>query len=245
MTARPSGERLIAFLRARFSYEGLFGLHLTIGSAALIGSAWLFGGIVEDLITNDPLAFVDVIISEWFRLNATPSITAKMALISSLASTRAVLSLSVVLASFQLWKRRWYGLLALALVVPGGVLLNTALKMAFARARPEWGDVDLIGYSFPSGHTMTATLFYGLLGAYFVLGAKSRWRRVIAMALVSMIICAVGFSRIYLGAHYFSDVVAAVAAGAAWLAICLTAVETLRRHRHPSSASPTGAAAPA
>jgi len=232
---RPRFERLIAFLRARFSSAGLLGLHLTVGSAVLIGSAWLFGGVAEDLITRDPLTFVDVLISEWFRANATPSFTAKMALVSAFASTVRVLSLCILAAAFLLWKRRWYGLLALALVVPGGLLLNLLLKMTFARSRPEWGDVDLIGYSFPSGHTMTATLFYGLLGGFLVLRLKSWWWRAIAVAFIFMLICAVGFSRIYLGAHYFSDVVAAVAAGAAWLAICLTAVETLRRHRHSPS----------
>ena len=141
----------------------------------------------------------------------------------------------------MLLKRQWYGLLALVLVVPGGLLLNFLLKIVFARARPNWGDVDLIGYSFPSGHTMSATLFYGLLGAFVVFAVKSWWWRAIAIAPAFMIIGAVGFSRIYLGAHYVSDVIAAFAAGAAWLAICLTAVETLRRHRHPSSSTSTAA----
>ncbi len=235
MTLRPLLARLIAFLRARLSSEGLFGLHLTIGSAVLIASAWLFGGVAEDLITRDPLTFVDVLISEWFRTNATPSFTVKMTLVSSIASTGAVLGLSIVASAFLLWKRQWYELLELALVVPGGLLLNLLLKMAFARGRPDWGDVDLIGYSFPSGHTMAATSFYGLLGVLFVIAVKAWWWRTTAAALVFTIICAVGFSRIYLGAHYFSDVVAAVAAGAAWLAICLMAVETLRRHRRLSA----------
>ena len=235
MTFRLRFERLIAFFGARFSSEGRFGLHLTIGGVVLIGSAWLFGGVAEDLITKDPLTFVDVIISEWFRINATPLITARMTHVSAFASTAAVLSMCSVASVFLLWKRRWYELLALALVVPGGLLLNLLLKMAFARGRPDWGDVDLIGYSFPSGHTMAATLFYGLLGVFFVLRVKSWWWRASAVVLAFTIICVVGFSRIYLGAHYFSDVVAAFAAGAAWLAICLTAVETLRRHRRLSA----------
>lgn len=224
-----SRERRIAFLRARFSVEGVFGLHLTMGAVAFIGSAWLFGGVAEDLITGDPLTIVDVFISEWFRTHATPSSTARMELVSSLSSTAVVLGSCIAAASVLLWRRWWYGLLALALVVPGGVLLNLALKIAFARVRPGWGDVALFGYSFPSGHTMTATLLYGLLGVFFVLVVKSWTWRAFAVAVVFMIICAVGFSRIYLGAHYFSDVVAAFAAGTAWLAICLTGVETLRR----------------
>ena len=231
MTLRARLERYAAFLRARLSPEGQFGLHLTIGSVALIGSAWLFGGIAEDLLTGDPLTIVDVIISEWFRVHGTPSLSVRMEEVTLLASTVAVLSLCVAVAIVLLWKRWWYGLLALVLVVPGGLLLNFLLKVAFARQRPGWSDVNLPGYSFPSGHTMTATLLYGLLGVFFVLVVKSRWWRAIAVAFVFTIIGGVGFSRISLGAHYFSDVVAAFAAGAAWLSICLTAVETLRRHR--------------
>lgn len=224
-------ERQIAFLRERLSPEGLFGLHLTIGGVVLIGAAWLFGGIAEDLITGDPLTVVDVIISDWFRTYATPSFTAKMTFVSAFASMPAVLGSCIAISIVLLWKRLWYWLLALALVVPGGVLLNLMLKLAFARARPGWG--DLLGYSFPSGHTMTATLLYGLLGVLvFLLPARSWYYHAATIVLVFSIICAVGFSRIYLGAHYFSDVVAAFAAGMAWLAICVTSVETLRRHRH-------------
>lgn len=238
MTPGPRFARHIAFLKARLSPEGLFGLHLTIGSVALVGSAWLFGGVAEDLVTGDPLTIVDALISEWFRVHATASFAAVMVLVSSLASTAAVLGSCIAACAYLLWKRWWYALLALALVVPGGLLLNYLLKMAFARARPGWGDIDLLGYSFPSGHTMTATLLYGLLGVFFAIAVKSwRWRA-ITVALAFMIICAVGFSRIYLGAHYFSDVVAAFAAGTAWLAICLTAVETLRRHKPLASRQP-------
>lgn len=242
MKVRLYLQRHTAFFKARFSAEGVFGLHLTIGSVVLIGSAWLFGGVAEDLITGDPLTSVDAFISEWFRIHATPQSTVRMALASSGASPTAVLVLSTGASMVLLWRRRWYALLALALVVPGGVLLNLMLKIAFARARPGWGSVDLFGYSFPSGHTMTATLLYGLLGVFVAVSVKSWWWRAMTVALVFIIICAVGFSRIYLGAHYFSDVVAAFAAGAAWLAICLTGLETLKRRRNLSCRMPmTGA----
>lgn len=173
MSSRLRVQRYIAFLRARLSPEGVLGLHLTIGSVALIGSAWLFGGVAEDLITGDPLTIVDALISEWFRSHATPSSTVRMELVSSAASAAAVLGLSAAASIVMLWKRRWYALLALVLVVPGGIFLNLMLKIAFARARPGWGSVDLFGYSFPSGHTMMATLLYGALGVFFVVAVKS------------------------------------------------------------------------
>lgn len=225
-------ERQIGFLRARLSAEGLFGLHLTIGGVAIIAGAWLFGGVAEDLITGDPLTVFDVVVSDWFKGHATPSFTVWMARVSDLASPSAVLGFCVVGSIVLLWKRQWYALLALMLAVPGGIVLNLLLKMTFARARPGWANVDLWGFSFPSGHTMTATLVYGFIAVFcFVFVAPSLFWRALSVVAVFLIIGAIGFSRIYLGAHYFSDVVAAFAAGTAWLAICLTAVETLRRHR--------------
>jgi len=127
-TLRRRFERQTAFLKARLSAEGLFGLHLTIGGVALIAGAWLFGGVVEDLITGDPLTVFDVVISDWFKDHATPSFTVWMARVSDLASPSAVLGLCIVGAMVLLWKRQWYALFALTLVVPGGIVLNLLLK---------------------------------------------------------------------------------------------------------------------
>jgi membrane-associated phospholipid phosphatase len=88
-------------------------------------------------------------------------------------------------------------------------------------------------YGFPSGHTMIATLLYGLLAVLLVRTLRSApWRRVV-VGVAGAVILLVGISRMYLGAHYLSDILAAMAAGVAWLALCLTAVGTLcyRRRR--------------
>ena len=123
--------------------------------------------------------------------------------------------------------------LALMLAVPGGVLLNVGLKHVFGRARPGWADASmaLADPGFPSGHTMMATIIYGLLAVYLMPAiAAWRWRFVVA-ALAAAIILAVALSRVYLGAHYLSDVLGAMAAGLGWTALCLTAAETWRRKR--------------
>ena len=229
--------RQIAFIEARLSPEGLFGLYLTIGGTIIIGTVWIFGGISEDLITGDPLTFIDVLISNWFRDHATPAFTARMLIASALASTPVITGLFAVTGFFLFCKRLWYWLLALMLAIPGGLLLNLLLKELFQRSRPGWGDASpgLNDYSFPSGHTMSGTLLYGFLCALFVLSIKSSWLRLCAVLTAITLIGVIAFSRVYLGAHYLSDVLAAMAAGAAWLAICLTSVEILRRQRMGST----------
>ena len=226
-------HREFSFVQARLSLEGLFGMHVTIGTLVLVGAAWLFGGIAEDLITGDPLMLVDQLVSEWFRVHATPRFALGMHFASALASTASVSILFALVSCVLLWKRLWYWLLGLVLVVAGGMLLNVMLKDLFGRARPGWADplMALSGPSFPSGHTMMATIIYGFIATYLMLRTASwPWRFLLA-AITILLVFSVALSRMYLGAHYLSDVLAAMAAGTAWVALCLTAVETLRRHR--------------
>jgi undecaprenyl-diphosphatase len=119
------------------------------------------------------------------------------------------------------------------LVVPGGVLLNELLKVTFQRARPklDYPVLAWTGYGFPSGHTMIATLLYGFLAVLIFQAIQHlRWR-VSAVLVSALIIPLVALSRMYLGAHYLSDTLAAIAAGVIWLILCLTAVATLRWRR--------------
>jgi undecaprenyl-diphosphatase len=225
--------RQFSFVEARLSPGGVFGLYLTLGAAVLIGATWLFGGISEDLITGDPLVEVDAFVSEWFRSNADRQITIVMQDATALASPAAVGILCVLTGGVLLRQRLWYSLLALLLSVAGGVLLNVVLKHLFGRARPGWADplLALTDPGFPSGHTMVATIIYGFIAVFLVPRIASwRWRAFTAIVTVAIVLV-VALSRMYLGAHYLSDVLAAMAAGTAWLALCVTAVETLRRSR--------------
>ena len=86
-------------------------------------------------------------------------------------------------------------------------------------------------YSFPSGHTAAATLFYGIIAAYLVCRAQAWPVRAAVMLVAALLVLLVGASRIYLGVHFFSDTLAAVAESCGWLSVCLTAGATLRRRR--------------
>jgi undecaprenyl-diphosphatase len=223
----------LGFLRDRLSPRGYMGLHLTIGVLLIIGGSWLFGGIAQDVVAGDPLTVLDKIVAEWFHERRTPGLTTTMLLVSGLASPIWMMCVAT-LTALVLWRKRcWYRLLALGIALPGGMVLDFLLKNIFHRQRPSFEDSYLIfqGYSFPSGHTMAATLLYGLLAAFAVIAVEVwRWR-VTAVHGAFVMVLLVGFSRVYLGAHYLSDVIGAAAAGFAWLAFSLTAVDTLRRNR--------------
>ena len=206
---------------------------LMVGALALVAAAWSFGEIAEDVVGHEALSVFDERLARWLHARATPPLTRLMLVATELGDWVVVTGLTLATAFFFTWTRRRQWLLALVLVVPGGALLNELMKFAFQRARPTLHNpiLALTGYSFPSGHTMTATLLYGFL-AIFVFQVVRAWRLRVFAALISAILVAmVGLSRMYLGAHYLSDVLAAVAAGIVWLVLCLNTLETLRYRR--------------
>ncbi len=226
-------RRPILLIQSHLSRAGAHGLYLIFGITILIAAAWLFGGISEDLLSGDPLIQLDNFISEWLRSHRDPRFMCGMQLASGIASTAAVTMLSVAVGVALLCVRQFYWLIALVAVSLGGFALNLLLKTIFDRARPGWADpvVALSDPSFPSGHTMMGTLIYGFIAVFLILRCSSwRWRIAIAVLTLSLIL-SIALSRLYLGLHFLSDVMAAMAAGVAWLALCLTAMEALRRHR--------------
>jgi undecaprenyl-diphosphatase len=221
------------WVAARFSPEGHLGLHLTIGFLTLVLMAWIFGNIAEDVVTQDQIVLFDQQLVDWFNQHGTPAFFQIMTVISWLGAGEWQTAVTVVAGAILLWRRAWYRLILLLLVVPLGGLLDSLLKLAFQRPRPVVARplVTLDTYSFPSGHTMGATLVYGLaavLACYLVRSWSGRFWIVFA---ASCVISLVALSRIALGAHFLTDVLAAIVAGLAWLAVCVTSVETLRRHR--------------
>jgi membrane-associated phospholipid phosphatase len=224
---------MLKFVAARLSPEGAFGLHLTFGVLLLVLAGGLFAGIAEDVVAADRITVLDLQVAQWFHAHATPAVTRAMLFITNWHDTLGVCVMALLLAAYFYAKRARHWLLAVIVAVPGGMLLNVLLKYSFQRTRPFFTDplVTLPTYSFPSGHTAGATLFYGVLASYLVVVHRGWGVRAAVAAGACMMVALVGLSRIYLGAHFLSDVLAAMAEGVTWLAICITAISTLRR-RH-------------
>lgn len=222
-----------AFIRARFSPNGYLGLRVSVGALILIAASWLFGGIAEDVMTGDPITVVDMHIAQWLHAHAVPWLTQVMEMVSLLHNTVGMTIITLVFAAILIAKRYWYWLLNLILVVPGGMLVNVLMKQAFQRTRPIFDHplLNLTSYSFPSGHTAASTLFYGLLAALIISKTASWNWRVWTVLLAFAIVSLVAFSRLYLGAHYLSDVLAALTEGLAWLALCLTGTHTYEQQK--------------
>jgi membrane-associated phospholipid phosphatase len=226
-------ERPVRFLRARLSPEGYLGLHLTIGLLVIVAAGWWFADIAEDMSRNAATRALDDSIESSFVVHATPLLTTISRVVTFFGSVGFLSSASVAIGVVLAIRRSFYRLLALALAASGGALLNIMLKHLFHRHRPVLENplVTLSSYGFPSGHTMGATVFYGVLALIITYWMRSWSGRVLTGWLAAFVIALIGASRIYLGAHYFTDVIGAVAVGLAWLAFCWTGVETLRRWR--------------
>jgi undecaprenyl-diphosphatase len=105
----------------------------------------------------------------------------------------------------------------------GAEVVNGVLKLAFHRPRPELAFLHLETYSFPSGHSTAVTAAFGALAFLLWPAMRSPRRRVALVAAAVCLIALVGFSRLYLGVHYLSDVLGGFALGATWLSLCLFA----------------------
>jgi membrane-associated phospholipid phosphatase len=214
---------------------GTWGPLARVAAGILVFAAMtlIVGSLSEDVIRHEPLTAFDAAFSAWLHLHASPDLTSAMRVATFFGSGLCATAIAAAMA-IRLWrKQRWYWLAALVVSVPGGALLNLLLKYAVHRARPQFADplLSFSGYSFPSGHTMMASVLYGVIAAYACTETTGWSRRAIAIASASIMIALVAFSRIYLGAHYLSDVLAALAEGMAWLSICLTVLTIVWRRR--------------
>jgi undecaprenyl-diphosphatase len=193
-------------------FEAAIVASLTVAVLALFLFAWLG----NEVLAGDTLRF-DQAIRSWVHQFASTGMTRAMHAISLLGYE--ILLVEVVIAFMVFAKFRWKrAALWLAIAMIGSVLLDLALKYAYHRVRPAafFGSPAKY-YSFPSGHALSSLCFYGVMAGLLSARTKSAWLRVVIWVIAAVLIVAVGISRIYLGVHYPSDVLAGYLAATVWV----------------------------
>lgn len=223
-------SKLDANEKRRFEF---LSLSLLLGLAAAVGALIFFGWLTDEVLEGETRQFDEVTRDAIHQL-ASPLLTTIMRGLSFVGSTLALtIGTIIVVVRFALLKwRREAKLFAITMV--GAGLLNVTLKHAFKRPRPVpfFNLTAPETYSFPSGHSLTSACFFGALAAILTARVKSRRVRVIVWVMCTLMFVLIGFSRIYLGVHHTTDVIAGFAAALIWiLVVRFVEMEWARRKR--------------
>jgi len=178
---------------------------------------FIFGWLAEEMLEGDTQRF-DSFVRTAIHQHATPGLTRLMMGFSFIGSVATVSVLCVVILSAFLYFRQVRLAALLTITMLGMAALDYLLKLAFHRPRPAaFFGPSPSSYSFPSGHAFGALCFYGVLAAIFAARASGKAAKFCIWAGAVLLIGMIGLSRIYLGVHYPSDVIAGYCAGAVWV----------------------------
>lgn len=227
----------MAWFRRMVGVVGQLELSVLVAAAMAVSGAWLFivlaglvaGGGAQRIDEQLMLALRQ---TEDVRVPIGPLWLRDVALdITTMGGGLVLTLLSLIIAGYILLQRRYGALVLLVLASSGGALLNAALKATFARHRPTVVPalVPALSSSFPSGHAMSSAAIYLSLAVLVAGLTPHRRDRVYVLAVALTLTFFVGLSRVYLGVHYPSDVLAGWTAGIVWALICWLAVRTAPR----------------
>lgn len=204
-------------------------LGTALGLASVLLAAGLFTMLAAALVAGAELHRADQVFADALHAHAPPAALAVFALLTHLADTAVLTGLGVGLAVVLVVRGQPALAAGWAAAVGGNSVLNHSLKQVFARTRPLGSDGLALapGFSFPSGHSSGAVVAYGMLAYLALRLLPAKWHLAALLAAVATAF-SVGVSRLFLRAHFASDVFAGWMSGAAWLALCILGLELLR-----------------
>lgn len=230
VTRLPLPASLVGAVPYAWRLARKLGVQAVLSIVVALLACMLFVEIAGDIGLDDDLGRFDVELSAALKQHAGDQQLRFFAILTDLGDKAFLIPLSVGIALVLLLRRHWFLAAAWAVATSGGALMNVLLKAIFERARPEHvhGFATASGWSFPSGHSSGSFIVYGLLGYLAVIHTPKSCHLPVA-ALAMMLVVCVGFSRVILQVHYFSDVLGGYAFGASWLAAWIAGLEVLRR----------------
>jgi undecaprenyl-diphosphatase len=189
-----------------------------------------FAELVDELLEKEIHHF-DQIIIQWIH-SFRPDLTPAMKFFTFFGSIDALSLFLFISSVLMIWKRKHWEAVFLIVGIGAGGIFNLLLKWIFQRQRPTFHRlIEETGFSFPSGHSMGSFIFYGMLCMVVIVFLESKPVKVSIILITIFLIFMIGFSRIYLGVHFPSDVLAGYAAGGAWLTICLMGLRIILETR--------------
>jgi membrane-associated phospholipid phosphatase len=221
------------FLRARLDRKSELGLRLTINTILFGGAIWAFAGLLEEVLDDETLVRWDIAINAWAHDHVTAS-GLRLFHAITLVGSPGVWVITSMFALWLLWRGERFLFWAWIASNVGGGILQLVLKGTIHRNRPQYAAAYLHGqsYSFPSGHTMSATICWSLMVVCAGLSLGWHGARRLRLYLVSTtVVFLIGFSRLYLGVHYPSDVLGGLIIGTAWVVLCTTAIRAREARR--------------
>lgn len=210
-----------------------------LGFGVALIAMLVFAFLAWDVISRAPLTLEDALIVRAIHLRAVqgPPLIVLAMRISGFLGEYMIVILSLILGIFWLRRRAWRPISLLVVGVVGGELLFQVLSLSIGRQRPQFPDpLEVLTVpGFPSGHTLTSVVLYGLLVYLFVPRLASRVWRALTILLGVLLIVWIAAGRVYLGSHYPTDVVAGAAAGLAWGGCAYTTIELAWQRRRDRS----------
>jgi len=231
-----------AFARKRLDWTRFPGLPLTVLGGLFLYFLLLLAGVIGEILSLEPIVALDARIGNLLYAFRDPGLVKACLWITLLAQPKIVLAVAALLiASFCLWGRRGY-ILPLVVTVAGSAAFDSLGKWVFQRPRPPGIAVFReMSPSFPSGHAAAAVALYGFVVYCLWRPAATAGRRLNLLFAGGFLAAAVGFSRIYLGVHYLSDVLGGFLLGALWLIVGICMSEWSRYRGAPAGPPPYGA----
>lgn len=192
---------------------------LLLLATVLILGAWGFLGVLEDVVTGDPLVRVDSTVYHLLQGFRTPLADTVMIALTELGDAAVTIAVVTAVMLWLIWRRAWAAAAYWLGAAGFAALLVLALKASLRLPRPVSLPYDgPYGFGFPSSHATMSLVIYGFLGVLLAreFSARGRW---LVFAVVVPLIGLIAFSRLYLGAHWLSDVLGGLAFGTAWVAL--------------------------